>query len=394
MLFAALYLSEGAPVGFIWWALPAIWRAEDIPVQQITALTSLLVLPWALKFLWAPLIDTLRGPQWGFRAWIISAQLAMGLALFPLLFLSFETHRLLFSACLLAHAFFAATQDVAVDALCISTVPAEERGSVNGLMQVGYLAGRAAFGGAALVLVQWLGQPAVIIALVACVWFSMLLVLQIREPAAPFADKKGAVERRRAFFETLRAALQRKSTWLGLTFALIGGAAFEAVGAVAGPLLVDTGLSQAGVGVFFIAFALPGAILGGRIADRFERRRAVGWLLILIAVTVGAIAACLHLPDPLHNACLIALMGVLYLLIGAFTASSYALFMDLTDPKLGATQFSAMMGATNMCEAWSTRTVGILHGRMGYAPAFLIMAALSLIALPIVRRLRTQIEQT
>jgi hypothetical protein len=47
------------------------------------------------------------------------------------------------------------------------------------------------------------------------------------------------------------------------------------------------------------------------------------------------------------------LIGVADVFIGLFTAASYALFMDLTDPKLGGTQFSAFMAATNGCESWS-----------------------------------------
>ncbi len=53
VLFAALYLSEGAPIGFIWWALPTRLRMAGVTVEQITLLTAVLVLPWAFKFLWA-----------------------------------------------------------------------------------------------------------------------------------------------------------------------------------------------------------------------------------------------------------------------------------------------------------------------------------------------------
>lgn len=47
------------------------------------------------------------------------------------------------------------------------------------------------------------------------------------------------------------------------------------------------------------------------------------------------------------------IMGMLgvYLRAGLITASAYALLMQLTDPRLGATQFSAYMGAVNACES-------------------------------------------
>lgn len=85
LLFLGLYFVEGAPIGFLWWALPTVIREAGGDVAQIGGLLSLLVLPWGLKFLWAPLVDVLRGPRCGFRSWIVAAQLAMTLSLLPLL---------------------------------------------------------------------------------------------------------------------------------------------------------------------------------------------------------------------------------------------------------------------------------------------------------------------
>jgi hypothetical protein len=74
LLFFSLYLSEGAPIGYLWLALPTRLRAAGVPVEQITALTSLLVLPWTFKFLVAPLVDGLRSPRWGRRHFVIASQ--------------------------------------------------------------------------------------------------------------------------------------------------------------------------------------------------------------------------------------------------------------------------------------------------------------------------------
>jgi hypothetical protein len=84
-------------------------------------------------------------------------------------------------------------------------------------------------------------------------------------------------------------------------------------------------------------------------------------------------------------------LAVLYLAIGLFTASSYALFMDLTDPRLGATQFSGFMGATNLCESWSALAVGKLVAGAGYPLAFMVMAGVALLTFPILQFLRSPI---
>ena len=119
LLFGCLYLSEGAPIGFVWWALPTLLRQDGVDVAQITTLTALLALPWAFKFLWAPLVDVVRGPGWDLRSWIVVAQVTMGLALAPLLVIDWAAAFDVVFVLLVLHAFASATQDVAIDALSI-----------------------------------------------------------------------------------------------------------------------------------------------------------------------------------------------------------------------------------------------------------------------------------
>ncbi|HSN73261.1 MAG TPA: hypothetical protein VLT59_17225, partial [Steroidobacteraceae bacterium] len=84
MLFAALYLAEGVPIGFIWWALPPVLRARDVAVEEITALTAAVTIPWVLKFLAGPLVDASRAYGVRSTTWIVVCQTLMGLALLPL----------------------------------------------------------------------------------------------------------------------------------------------------------------------------------------------------------------------------------------------------------------------------------------------------------------------
>jgi MFS family permease len=74
-------------------------------------------------------------------------------------------------------------------------------------------------------------------------------------------------------------------------------------------------------------------------------------------------------------------MTAIYFGIGLFTASSYALFMNITDTRLGATQFSAYMGGTNICESWSGYIAGIIIATGGYSTAFYSMGVISLLSL-------------
>jgi MFS transporter (putative signal transducer) len=392
LLFASLYLSEGAPIGFIWWALPTRLRAAGIPVEDITALTALLVLPWVFKFAWAPLVDALRSRQWNLPAWILAAQVLMGLCLLPLAFLSIHEQYALVVPLLFLHAFAAATQDASIDALSVAVVPESERGAINGWMQAGMLAGRSLFGGGALLLGERFGQDAVIFLLVAAVWVSMLLVFAARRELNPPLHSQGVAERWRDFRSNMLAVLKLRTTWLGLAFAGVGGAAFEAVGAVAGPFLIDRGFSTSEVGWFFgipvVLGMMGGALAGGYASDRFGRVRCVTAFLITIACIIVVLAVADAMVAGEQRLLLLALLAFLYIAIGMFTAGSYALFMDLTDVRVGATQFSTYMGATNGCEAWSSLAVGRLIPVLGYPAGFVVMALVSLLAFPVLRLMK------
>jgi MFS family permease len=390
-LFASLYFSEGAPIGFLWWALPTRLRAEGVEAAAIAPLLGLLVLPWALKFLWAPVVDIVRTPRWPLRAWIAAAQLLMGGALLATLLLDWQADYGLLAGLLILHAIAAATQDVAVDAYAIAVVRPDERGSINAWMQAGMLTGRSIFGGGALLLESRIGSPATVLLLTAAIWSSLAVLLVARVPegrasagtALPGATRGGLLAaRRQIVLSRLGDILRRRTTWLVIGFAAIGGAGYEAVGLLVGPYLLDLGFTSEAIGGFLflptVAAMIAGAIAAGTAADRVDRRHAAGLTLILMALTIWALAQASG-----GGAMTLVLLALLYFLIGAFTTASYALFMDRTDPRLGATQLSTYMSATNLCESWSAFAVGKLVAVSGYGPAFSTMALLSLLGLPL-----------
>ncbi len=384
LVFGALYFSEGAPIGYVWWALPTRLRAAGMPVDEVAALTALLTLPWALKFLWAPAVDALRGRRWGLRCWIVVAQAAMALTLLPLAVLPLD--QLIDAAVwiLVLHAVAAATQDVSIDALAMNTLAPEERGRVTGWMQAGYLLARALFGGLALTAERWISGQAVVGVMIGCVL--ALMVVVAFAPAAPEAGEARIGERMSRFARAIGRILLRRATYIGLGIALTAGAGFEAVGGLMGSFLTDAGVEKESVGAFLalpvVGCMIAGALAGGWLADRFGHRWLVISAVAAIALWVGVLAGT-YSAAPRSIMLLMSVAAPIYLLLGTLTASSYALFMDLTDPDAGGTQFSAFMSATNLCEVWAVAMAGTLAARSGYGAAFLAAAGVSLLAIPL-----------
>jgi len=381
ILFTSLYFSEGAPIGFIWLALPVWLKKDGAPIEQITTMTGLVVLPWTFKFLWAPLVDILQSRWWTLRSWIILAQVVMAITILPLVWylptIGVSTLTLL----LLVHAFFAATQDVAIDALCIHSTRPEERGSYNGWMQAGMLLGRAALGGGALMLATSVGRQAVVGLLVVSIMIPLaLVVFGVRAPVND--QNRGGLKQ---FAGNLRKMFSDSRLWLGLAFGLTGGAVFKSLEVFYGPLLVDRGYDEHSIGLFtstiMIGSMIAGSLTGGWLADRFGRKRIVGVSLVWIVLSVGLLSHFDRILEGAQGIHFWILLASTAMGIGVFTASLYAFFMGLTRPGLAATQFSALMGSTNGCESWSVIASGSLIAWSGYNLAMSMMCVVSLLAL-------------
>jgi len=387
-LVTILYLTEGAPIGFIWWAMPTLLRQQNVSIEFITSLTSILIMPWIFKFLWAPLVDSLRNEKRGYKFWIFISQSFMGLALVPLIFISPQNNFFIWGLFLFIHSFAAATQDVSIDALVINVIAKNERGKLNGFMNAGMLIGRSLFGGGTLILAYELGLNNMIGLIVVLIFSVMIILVLIKEPALPVKSKNQF----EIFTQNFSIAFKNKNTWLAILFALTSAAAFEVAGGLAGPFLTDLKVSKETIGVFF---ALPvviamflGGLIGGYISDKVSRKSAVRIFLSGFVVAIIIISVYNFAEPFIDEFVFLSAYTVMYFFVGLFTSSSYALFMDLTNPKIGGTQFSTYMAATNGCEAWTVWSAGFIVAGFGYSPAFILMCVVSLLSLLVLRKIK------
>ncbi len=371
VLFAALYVSEGAPIGFVWWALPSLLRAQGVDLASITTLTSLATLPWVLKFLVAPLVDASRRAGVLLKHWVLTCQLAMAVALLPMIWLDWQRQFGLVAAVIVTHAVFAAAQDVAIDTLAIQSVPAGELGRINGWMQTGMLGGRAAVAAGSALLASLFGTPGVaVIFVVALIGVPAVLML--------VAVTEVRVHRPRFSLKSLLPHLRAPAMLSGMVIALLSGAGFEFFGVSVGPRLVEEGGGGGTLAAFYGLIApaglAGGALLGGVLADRRGVVMATAVSLavltaVLLTVAVGEMA------DVLGSVRL-PLSGCVYVAIGALTATSYALFMTLSRGEYSATRFSLLMAMTNACEAWA----GFVGGRFAGQSYGMTLMALTVVA--------------
>ncbi|MGW8367570.1 MAG: AmpG family muropeptide MFS transporter [Gammaproteobacteria bacterium] len=140
----ALGFAAGLPFLLTGNTLGAWLRAEGTELGAIGFLSGV-TLAYSLKFVWAPLLDTIRLPVIGRlgkrRSWIIVAQVGVIAGLVAMTAIGPQGGLVLFGVFALVVAFSSATQDIAIDAWRIEIArSAEELGLMSAAYQLGYRA--------------------------------------------------------------------------------------------------------------------------------------------------------------------------------------------------------------------------------------------------------------
>ena len=72
-----LYFYEGVPYSIVMITSGLVYKTMGVSVASLAFWTSLLYLPWTIKFLWSPYIDVISTK----RKWVVWTQLVLGIAL-------------------------------------------------------------------------------------------------------------------------------------------------------------------------------------------------------------------------------------------------------------------------------------------------------------------------
>ena len=121
-----LYLAHALPLYFYNVALPAILRHQGVDLRWIGML-SLLYIPWAFKFFWAPVLDRFYLKKLGKRkTWLLFTQLALVAGVIMLAMTQFNYGIWIFVIIGLWISTFAATQDIAIDGYTVETLAESE----------------------------------------------------------------------------------------------------------------------------------------------------------------------------------------------------------------------------------------------------------------------------
>jgi RhtX/FptX family siderophore transporter len=380
-LLTSLYLSQGIPYGFFTQALPILLRKQGLSLPNIS-LASLLALPWALKFLWAPLMDRHGSARLGHRRGYIlplqflSAALLMALAL-PQRAVSVEV---LFVAVLLVN-LLSATQDVATDGLAVDLLEREELGKGNGVQVAAYRVGMILGGGLMLIVFDAMGWRPTLLSLGVLLLVATVPVALFREPPAAPSARGHEVGTSRWLRESLLYWARRPGTAAWFTLLVLYKAGEHMATGMLRTFLVDEGLELAQVGwmLGFVGFTtgLVGALLGGFLVNPLGRRRALLLFGTLQAVSVLLYALATRgasLPV------LTLVCGVEHLASGMATAALFTVMMETCRPEHAGADYTVQACLVVVASIVASAASGFSAQAFGYAWHFTLSAAVCALA--------------
>jgi PAT family beta-lactamase induction signal transducer AmpG len=396
-LLLSLYLAQGFPAGFMTQALPAILRQYNVSLGLI-GLSGMLLLPWAFKFLWAPVVDGYYSPRVGqSRSWILPTQLGAAalvatLALFDPVRLVEPAVLLPFFGLLLAINLLGATQDVASDGLAVRMLDRSFRHWGNAVQVVGYRTGLIVGGGGLLLMLGTLGWPLVFVCMTGLILLNTLPVWRFKEPVWPHVQATAITQHRPSLWSRFYTQFgyfwhsPQMRAWLGvlLVFKIADGLSSSMVK----PMMVDMGYTLEQIGllasILGSAASLLGAVLAAWLMRYMSRFAALLSFNAFQAVCTGLYAwAAWHFAQQgvastwlVYGANAIEHLAASMALVALLTTA-----MDYARPERAGSDFTFQVCMMTLFGGTGHLVSGYMAESLGYTTHFMISAVVGVLLL-------------
>lgn len=408
---AFLGFSAGLPLLLVGGTFTAWLRDLGVELAAIGFL-SWVGMAHSIKVLWAPVVDRLPLPlltRWfgRRRSWMLLAQIVIATALAGIAFTDPTESLWLVAVWAVLAAFGSATQDVAVDAYRIEAVSRERQGAMAATYVFGYRVALLAAGAGALHIAA-LGDWSLAYGTMALLMgVGMLTTFIVREPEARMDRTTLQFEQRVVDYldRTRHRGWRRDLTawFIGAVicpfadFVQRFGPAVLAIllfisvfrisdifmGVMANPFYLDLGFSMQQIAniaaAFGLAMTLTGVAIGGLLVARFGIMRMLLVGAVLAPVT-NLLFSWLAMIGPQVYGLVIAIIAD-NLSGGIAIAVFIAYLSSLTNSAYTATQYALFSSIMTLPGQFLGGFTGVLVETVGFAPFFLISAAIGIPAI-------------
>jgi PAT family beta-lactamase induction signal transducer AmpG len=369
--------SCGLPLLLTMGVLQAWMKEAGVDLTWIGMIT-LVQLPYAWKFVWAPFLDRFTLPFLGRRrGWLFVVQLALIGAIAGLGFSDPVEHvaMMIFAAMLVA--FFSASQDIVVDAYRREDLPDEELGLGSSLYIYGYRIGMWLASGGGLILADHLSFSKVYFIMAFCMLPGVITTLFAPEPRVSAGVPQTLKE---AIIQPMVEYFSRSGALWMLAFILLYKIGDTMAAAITTPFYLDIGFSKTEIGTVVKLFGswatIGGALLGGVLILRLGIHRSLWVFGILQALSTAGFAILARIGHSIS-----ALSGVIAfenLSSGMGTAAFVAFMASITNKKFTATQYALLTSIMGLPRVLASAPTGFMAKHIGWESFFIICAVIAI----------------
>lgn len=291
-----LYLAMGIPNITVSAVSTTMYQNLGEPIEKIALYTGLMYLPWVLKPIWAPFMEPFKSKRW----WVLSMEFLMAIALVFVAFaLKMPSYFALTIGLFWIIGFASGTQDIAADAVYMTSLTARDQAKYMGVQGMCWNAGAIFASGLMVgltgVLVHtyhlswqqtWMIAMAAIAGTMFLGWFWHLRVLPEGEPSALHGGTLR--DAFRSLEGTWISFFKKEKIWMMLAVILMYRFGEGFIEKFATIFMLDSrehgglGLSNEGLGsingiVGTVGF-VTGSLCGGLVASKYGLRRCFVFL--------------------------------------------------------------------------------------------------------------------
>ncbi len=354
-----------------------IWITREGVDIATVGLFGLTQLPWSLKFLWAPIIDTFRIPvlkeYLGQRkSWLLITQIFLIMSLVLLGYSDPKQNIMLTAIFALQTAFFSANQDIIIDAYRIEILDDELQGAGAAATQFGYRIG-GIFAGAGSLYLKSVFSWSVVFIIISCVIFVLMIttIFFIR------ISNKKIQKNSKNLLAPFKEFLSRNSFYkISLIILFIFFFKFGDVvaGIMANPFYVKIGFSNIEIAnaskIFGVIMTLLGVFIGGYLV------KSLGLISSLIISGVFQIISnllyvMLNNIGPEFNFLLITVAGENF--SGGMGSAAFVAYLSvLCKKEFSGTQYALLSSVMGLARTFLSAPSGFIVEALGWGHFFLI----------------------
>ncbi len=385
---------SGLPLALTASTLITMLAEYGVDIKTIGLFASV-SMPYAFKYLWAPLIDNLNLPVLTKilgrrRGWMLLCQILLMLSIITLGTINPAHNLLLVAMVALIVSTLSATQDIVTDAIRIEMLKESEQGGGASSCILGYRLAMLTSTAGALVIAHYFDWAFSYLCMGLLMLIGVVSTLFITEPIVEnrHAPTNLAEWILNSVFNPFKEFLTRPNSILILTFVILYKLGDAYLGVMTNPFLIELGFNKIEIAqivkFYGLIATLAGYFVGGLLVEKFAIKKSL--LIGCILQTLSNLMFILQAKAG-HNSEVLVIVIAVENFTGALGTIAFITYLSLLcNLNYTATQYALFSSFASFARTFLSTPSGIFVDKLGWSSFFALTAVLSIPAIILLQK--------